>query len=702
MSTANLFLGFYLKRRPEGRQICWALAGILLCGIAAVSQTTARSPAGELETETGKFRIYRMQLLEGEETYRITRSADSLLLRASFNLTDLGTHIPLTASLRMGPDYTPEEFEVHGMTSGDSRIDLSMTFQGQSAHLTQGVRLGDESLSGSFFPIGSYAPISIQMALFSYWTRHKAQGPIQRLPKGTITFERRGSDTIVVDGKVLQLRRFSIRGVVFGNEWVWADDAGQVIAVVTVCPWLDHIQALREGYESALPIITRAAMRDSLADLEALKGRIPAHQFSKLAISGATVVDGLGGPPLADATVIIDHNRIVAVGPRSQIEIPHGAHTIDARGQTMLPGLWDTHSHFDQVEWGPAYLAGGITTVRDCGNDFERITAERDLIASGRGIGPRILMAGFIDGDGPDSMSTYRAGSPQKAIALIKRYKATGFVQIKVYSSVQPSILNIIAAEAHRLGMTVTGHVPDGMNAFQGVEAGMDQINHVEFLPAVMQTKNSDQPSNSTPDDARVAASLPALAVDLGSPEALRAIQFFKDHGTVIEPTLGVYEFVFKAYGTPAAFEPGAAKVPPEMNAWIESMGVSATGVDRLAPVFAKYLAIVGALHHAGVPIMAGTDPTIPGHSLHRELELLVKAGFTPMEAIQAATLVPARVLKLDRVAGTIERGKRADLILTEANPLQNISNIRTVRTVISNGTVYRSDDLWKSVGFQP
>ena len=121
-----------------------------------------------------------------------------------------------------------------------------------------------------------------------------------------------------------------------------------------------------------------------------------------------------------------------------------------------------------------------------------------------------------------------------------------------------------------------------------------------------------------------------------------------------------------------------------------------------MAPVFTKYLAIVGALHHAGVPILAGTDPTIPGHSLHRELELLVKSGFTPMEAIQAATLIPARVMKLDHEVGTVERGKRADLILTDGSPVDDIRNIRKVRTVVANGKVYNCGELWRSVGFQP
>jgi imidazolonepropionase-like amidohydrolase len=115
-----------------------------------------------------------------------------------------------------------------------------------------------------------------------------------------------------------------------------------------------------------------------------------------------------------------------------------------------------------------------------------------------------------------------------------------------------------------------------------------------------------------------------------------------------------------------------------------------------------QFMAVLGALHRAGIPIVAGTDQVVPGHSLHREIELYVKAGFTPMEAIQAATIVPARVMKLDKETGTVEAGKAADLIILDANPLENISNIRTVRSVITGGRLYNTAELWQSVGFKP
>jgi len=151
-----------------------------------------------------------------------------------------------------------------------------------------------------------------------------------------------------------------------------------------------------------------------------------------------------------------------------------------------------------------------------------------------------------------------------------------------------------------------------------------------------------------------------------------------------------------------AIFEPGIDKVPPELAGPLEGMGFPADQVKPHQEAFRSALAIVGALHRAGIPIVAGTDEAVPGHSLHRELELYVQARFTPMEAIQAATIVPARAMRMQGEAGTIELGKRADLIIVDGNPLENISNIRRVETVITTGRVYDSVSLWQSVGFEP
>jgi imidazolonepropionase-like amidohydrolase len=172
------------------------------------------------------------------------------------------------------------------------------------------------------------------------------------------------------------------------------------------------------------------------------------------------------------------------------------------------------------------------------------------------------------------------------------------------------------------------------------------------------------------------------------------------EYGTVIDPTLAIHELSLGARSRVP--ESGLAKVAPELSGPLNSMGVPPAKERNAEALFRKYLRVLGALHKAGVPIVAGTDQSVPGHSLHRELELYTQAGMTPMEAIQSATIVPARAMKLDRESGTIEAGKRADLVLVAGRPDRKISDIRKVKIVIAAGRAFDCAELWKSVGFQP
>jgi imidazolonepropionase-like amidohydrolase len=193
------------------------------------------------------------------------------------------------------------------------------------------------------------------------------------------------------------------------------------------------------------------------------------------------------------------------------------------------------------------------------------------------------------------------------------------------------------------------------------------------------------------------------VAIDLHSTQAQTAISFLKAHGTVIDPTLAIFEFLAATtVKPPATFEPGVNKVAPELAEQLTNVGPTSDRSRLRQELFEKYLSIVGALHRAGIPIIAGTDQTVPGHSLHREIELYAEAGFTPMEAIQAATVVPARVMGLDKEVGTIEAGKRADLIIVNGNPLEDIHNSRRVEYVITDGVMFNAAELWRSVGFRP
>jgi imidazolonepropionase-like amidohydrolase len=381
------------------------------------------------------------------------------------------------------------------------------------------------------------------------------------------------------------------------------------------------------------------------------------------------------------------------------VKLPKEAQIVDLAGKTIVPGLWDMHAHFEQVEWGPVYLAAGVTTVRDCGNEFEFITAVRDAINAGHGVGPRLLLAGIVDGSGPLALGVARVDTPEQAREWVHRYHDAGFEQIKIYSSVKKENLEVVAAEAHKLGMTVTGHIPEGMTGFDGVNAGMDQINHVTYVASMMDPGIAGR-GNGTDPQKRLTA---LRNFDPDSEQSRKALQFLKAHNTVVDPTLSIFEMFMRTGKKPLAnFEPGVEKVAPALSTQLRNSGPGAARAEVGEARFAVMLKAVAALHHAGIPVVVGTDQTVPGHSVHREMELYVEAGFTPMEALQSATLVPARVMRIDKELGTIEPGKRADLVVLGANPLDNISNIRKTERVMQGGVFYDCAALWKSVGFQP
>ena len=357
------------------------------------------------------------------------------------------------------------------------------------------------------------------------------------------------------------------------------------------------------------------------------------------------------------------------------------------------------HAHFEQVEWGPIYLAAGATTVRDCGNEFEFITAVRDAVAAGADWGRGSNWRGSWMAPAKLALGVERVDTPEQAKMWVDKYHDAGFQQMKIYSSVKLEELKDVADEAHRLGMTVTGHVPEGLNAYQAIEAGQDQINHVPYIADIMHAAACRE-NASRREQAEAAAH-----IDLNSPEAQKAIAFLVQHHTVVDPTLAIFEFLTANTRTSREVSSRASlRVAPELQraarrTWGRRRRTRTSAKIKL---FEKELQIVGALHKAGVPIVAGTDQTVPGYSLYREIELYVQAGFTPMEAIQAATIVPARVMGLDKELGTVEAGKRADLIIVGANPLESHSqHSQSANSVVTGGMMYNCAELWKQRGIQ-
>jgi imidazolonepropionase-like amidohydrolase len=668
------------------------LAGLLLLFAASLAQ----AQAGTVLIESGKIRFYETKQIRGEETYQINQSANGDLIvqaRTDLPFAEQENKPLVNATLRTAKDLTPQSFEIKGPTLLDLEEATSITVQGKTATIQDRGQNNSVEAPRNFFTMSGYVPVSVETMLIRYWLAHGRPASIALLPAGEAFVELRGKDTLTITGKAVEITRYHLSGKNWRGGWgrqtLWLDAENRFVAAVNLGSDIEtNLYAFRDGYESSTSFFLKRAVEDAIERLTQVANELSPKSNAPLALVGGTLIDVTGKPATPNAVVLIEGDRIVAAGPRATTKIPDGAKIVDVTGKFLLPGLWDMHAHLYQSEFGPTYLAAGITTARDVGNDMEFGTALRDAAKEKRGLGPRMLLAGYIDGKNDGHSFDVQVETPEEARAAVQHYKDAGYEQLKIRDNVKLETLKVICAEAHRLGMTVTGHVPEGMNALQAVEAGMDQLAHLNYVESGFFPKRD--------------RNNPPVTINLNAPNVTNALKFFKEHGTVIDPTDAVLELMLRPLNVPIeSFEPGVTKVPAELKVQINKKGESADMTEGLRMVVDVLLKITGALHKAGVPIVAGTDVGVPGHTLHRELELYVKAGLTPLEAIQAATIVPARVMKLDGEVGAIEVGKRADLIIVDANPLDNISNIRKLRFVVTQGRLFDCARLWQSVDFK-
>jgi imidazolonepropionase-like amidohydrolase len=642
-----------------------------------VALTCAAWQERPVPVEQGVLRLHYVQKPIGTERYAVVKaSADGgLQLTADFDFTDRGGRVQLAATLQTAPDLTPLHFSAKGKSYRFVNVDSDIDIAGREARVRADGGEARVTLPAQFYTVDGYAPFSAQMLMLRYWNQHgrpRLLATVPGLPTNDVIVETRGRDETTIAGRPVALDRYVVDGVVWGRETIWLDARGSLAAAITRAGGLSF-EAVREDLEPGLAWFVERGTRDRIADLQEITRLTPPTTSGTYALTGATIVDALRDGAIADGVIVVRNGRIADVGPRASVNIPPGTQTIDVTGKTIVPGLWDMHTHVTQIEWAPVYLGAGVTTVRDMGNEFEFVTALRDAIASKRAVGPRLLLAGLVDGGGPNAFGVYYAATFDEAKRIVAKYHDAGFQQIKIYSLLTPPIVEAICAEAHRLGMTVTGHIPTGMSIEQAVTAGMDQIAHL------------------------------AIRGEAGSEDVTRTIGFLREHKTMMDPTQSWNELLGHAAGAPVtAFQPGIARIPPPLNRVFSNAGTAGIDAATARMRVERGLRIVKALHDAGVPIVAGTDEGIPGHSVHREIELYVEAGLTPLQALQAATIVPARSMKLEAELGTLERGKRADLVVLDANPLDDIRNIRRVRWTISDGRMYDAAALWTSVRFQP
>jgi imidazolonepropionase-like amidohydrolase len=430
-----------------------------------------------------------------------------------------------------------------------------------------------------------------------------------------------------------------------------------------------------------------------------------------IAIVHATVIDVERGTKLPAQTIIIRDRRIVALSADAEARIPSGARVIDATGKFVIPGLWDMHVHAagPVVErlFFPVLAANGVTGVRDMWGRFDWYDSTRARVERGDLVGPRLVGSGHIlDGAPAIWPGSIGVANADEARRVVDSLAAGGAAFIKVYSRLTPDELRAIADQARQRGLPFAGHVPSLVAVGEASDLGMKSIEHLQLL-----TNACSRDEEAMRADYAAAVASPrgwdSAAVisraqtrrmlDTFDPVRCRALaERLKRNGTWMVPTMTVLRSIAYLDDSTLADDPRMAYIPrwfsgswnPKNDFRFRMLTPADWALRK--EVFGAQQRIVRLLHDAGVPFLAGTDlsnPYIfPGFSLHDELAHLVRAGFSPLEALQAATLNPARFLGVTDSLGTIAAGKLADLVVLDADPLADIANSARVHAVVLDG----------------
>ena len=464
---------------------------------------------------------------------------------------------------------------------------------------------------------------------------------------------------------------------------------------------------------------TTAIRKAAFAGLMAIASALPllGGDPFELVVQDGVLFDAVEGVMLPHRTILIAAGHIRGVGSLEQpIKIPAGARVIDARGKFIIPGLIDAHVHLVHVldfahitgdEILPLFLANGVTTLRDVGDN---VVAER-LIARYAEAHPEscpwfFLCSPLIDGEPPyhrDNGVSWAITDPAQVPALVKDMAAWGVTTLKIYVGITRPVGRVIIEEGHRSGLVVTAHL-GSYSAQDAVEDGIDCLEHIWSVfnyilpPDAPQEPGSEERSKMPPSEleARRLRILESRAnVDLGNPKARSLIASLVEHKVMVDPTLVVHHNMLLLPDLPDVYaNPDNAFVPERLRAFWPTYTpqVSPQTRELRSKEFRKYQELTGLLNQAGVTLLAGTDtpePYVPpGFSLHQELELLVNSGRTPTATLQAATINNARALNKGDELGSIDEGKRADLVILDANPLEDIRNTRKIYMVIREEVV--------------
>lgn len=625
-------------------------------------------------------------------------TGDDGVVRTDFIFKDNGRGPELKEEFSLNDDGTFRRYRVTGTSTFGAPVDEQFELVDGVARWKSTSDQGEQRVAAGaqYSPLGG-TPAVASVALAALAVRDDGRLPL--IPSGTLSV-RKVSDAQVRNGdEARTVQLVAITGIGFTPTFAWATDEARPRLFAYIFP--GFLQMIEAGWEANADALEAAQKAAEAAALVSLQERLAHPLAGSTLIRNARVFDSeharLGAASdvrLADGRIV----SVVAAGADSAV----ADHVIDAGGRVLLPGLFDMHAHVDR--WGGGLqLAAGVTSVRDMGNDnttLQQVMAEE---RAGTLLMPRIVAAGFLEGESEQSARNgFVVADLEGAKKAIDWYAANGYPQLKIYNSFPKDILPATVAYAHEKGLRVSGHVPVHLRAQDAVDAGFDELNHINQVVLNFLVK----PDTDTRTLERFY--LPAREagdLDLDSGQVQDFIGTLAAKQIVLDPTLATFEFLHQRNGEITPIFAGIEDhLPPDVQRGRRAAEMDipddATGA-RYRESFQRMVEFVGRAWRAGVPLVAGTDE-VPGFTLQHELALYVRAGLTPAQALQVATWNGAKYSGVLERLGSIAPGKQADLVLVDGDPTTDIGDIRRVATVIKGQTAYYPAEILTELGIRP
>ncbi|WP_324695373.1 amidohydrolase family protein [Novosphingobium aerophilum] len=653
---------------------------LLACSTIALSATA-------LHAEAERFAV----IDNGENVGHVYADVQGNTVSIDHDVKSNGRGPTMHETIVLDDKGLPTSWTLQGTSTFGNKVDEQFTARGKRLSWVDTTGKGAmQARSPTLYVAQEGSPFSL--GIYARALLADSDHALPAAPGGTLSLE----EEAPVSLGAIAYRAFLVKGIGLTPSAILLDDKGALVAAYSPTN-----ATVRESLAPYAGELAKIAAERSAARFAAIQKKVAHNYDAPIRIRDVRVFDPASGKLGDPVSIVVFGDRIASVEPLDSPASP-GEATVEGAGRVVIPGLHDMHAHVS-LQSALLYIASGVTSVRDMGNENAFLIDLTRRIDAGEVAGPRIVRNGFLEGRSPySSRNGFIAGSEAEALDAVRWYGARGYWQVKIYNSFNPEWVPSVVSEARRLGMGVTGHIPAFTNADAMIAAGYDEVTHINQLMLGWVL----DPKEDTRTPLRLTAMRRTAGLDITSPRVASTLDTMEAKHIALDPTAVTLELLMMSRD---------GKISPAVAGYFDHLpvGVQRNRRQGIAPIktpedaagydgaFVTIKALLRDMHRRGITLLPGTDDAT-GLSVHRELQIYAEAGLPVADVLKIGTLGPEQYMHRDQSYGSVEKGKYADFVLLDGNPLEDISAIHRMAMVVKGGTVYFPSEIWGEVGVKP